>query len=289
MKNILLLLVCLCVLTSAAAQTEAQKAYEQGLQQAQAGKLDEAITLFSKSIELQPDDYFAWYNRGIARNMLGRHAEALADFSQTVKLAPTYKKGYLNRGITQRRLTNYEGAFADYAYAIRLDPGYGEAYYNRGLLYELLSKKDSACADFNRANKAGLRSAQTKVAACNDPASAKPTYTIQRLTQSATTKKYGFTAEQPVMVGTGPNGGPANQRAYLDLLRDPQGKPIKYKRLGGCCEYKSANGFLGLAMLDRYEITYLAANGKEATAVVYLSFYDYEEPKALLGFTSTGQ
>jgi len=288
MKSIILLSICCLLLTPAVAQvSEAQKSYEQGLQQAQAGRLDEAIVLFTKSIELQPNDYYAWYNRGIAKNMLGRHAEALADFSQTVKLAPTYKKGYLNRGIAQKRLTNYAGALADYSYALRLDPNYGEAYYNRGMLYELLSKRDSACVDYNKAKVAGLKIAQAKVDLCNDPASPVPTYPILHLTQIAADKKYGFTAEKPILVGKGPEGGPANQHAYLNLLRDSQGQPVGYKRLGSCCEYKSDNGFLGMAMLDRYEITYLTSKGQAAKAVVYLSFYDYEEPKILAGFRST--
>jgi tetratricopeptide (TPR) repeat protein len=289
MKKIILTAFCWSILTAVFSQ-EAQKYYEQGLEKAQAGQLEEAIKLFDKSIELKADEFVAWYNRGIAKSMLDRYEEALPDFDQTLKLYPDYKKGYLNRGTTRKHLTDYEGALADYSYAIQLDQSYTDAYYNRGLVYEMLSKKDSACYDYNKAMELGMKTAQKKVEKCNDTTkSTIVVHPILRLTKTSENDKYGFTSEKPIMVGTGPDGGPANQRAYLNLLRDQQGKPIKYKRLSSCCDYKSENGFYGMAKLDQYEITYLNEKGNEEKATVYISFYDYEEPQILFGFKTVGQ
>ncbi len=289
MKKVILTAICLTIWTTMFCQ-DAKKYYEQGLEQAQSGNFIEAIKLFSKSIELQPEDYYSWYNRGIAKSMLNLYEDALPDFEQTVKLAPDYKKGYLNRGTTKKRLTDYDGALADYTYAIKLDFNYSDAYYNRGLVYDMLGKKDSACADFNKSNELGMKNAQKKVEKCNDTTqSTIPTNSILRLTKSANNDKYGFTQENPIKVGTGTEGGPANQRAYLNLLRDAQGKPIKYERLSSCCSYKSEYGFMGMAMLDKYEITYLNEKGKEKKAIVYISFYDYDEPQILYGFKTIGQ
>ncbi len=110
-------------------------------------------------------------------------------------------------------------------------------------------------------------------------------HSILSLTKTSKSLKYGFTSEQPVKVGTGSEGGPANQRAYLDLLRDQQGRPIKYERLGSCCDYKSKNAIVGdMAKLDIYKITYLNEKNEEMNTKVYLSFYDYEEPQILFGF-----
>lgn len=263
---------------------DASKLYEQGIEKAQAGKLKEAIALFSRSLELRPQDYYCWYNRGIAKSMMGQYEEALPDFEQTVKLAPDYKKGYLNRGTTRKHLTDYEGAIADFSHAIQLDTNYQDAYFNRGIVYEMLDRKKLACNDFEKAK------AETKMAKCNDtPKSTIETRTILRLTKTADNNEYGYTPEKPILVGTGINGGPANQEAYLDLLRDQQGKPISYKRLGSCCDYKSEHGFFGIAKLDKYKITYLNENGKEKNAVVFLSFYDYEEPFIIKGFKTIRQ
>lgn len=109
-------------------------------------------------------------------------------------------------------------------------------------------------------------------------------YSIVKLTKTADNDKYGFTPEQPVKVGTGPQGGPANNKAYLNLLRDGKGEAIEFKRVGSCCPYESKNGFLGMAMVDHYEISYRNEKGKKKKASVYISFYDYEEPMILFGF-----
>jgi len=289
MKKIILTAIC-CAIWATAFSQDAQLYYEQGLEKAQAGQFEEAIELYDKSIALKADEYSTWYNRGIAKNMLRLYEESLPDFEQVLKLYPDYKKGYLNRGTTRKHLTDYEGALADYSHAIQLDPNYADAYYNRGLVYDMLSKKDAACNDYNKAKELGLKSAQKKVERCNDTTrNSTVVHPILRLTKTADNNKYGFTSEKPIMVGTGPDGGPANQRAYLNLLRDAQGKPLKYKRLGSCCDYKSENGFFGFAKLDQYEITYLNEKGKENTATVYISFYDYEEPQILAGFKTIGQ
>lgn len=289
MKKAIITTICWAILTTAFSQ-DAQKYYEQGLEKAQAGELEEAINLFDKSIEIKEDEYVVWYNRGIAKLILDRYEEALLDFSQTLKLYPEYKKGYLNRGTTRKYLTDYEGALTDYSCAIQLDQNYGDAYYSRGLVYDMLGKRDSSCSDFNRANELGMKNAQKKVDKCKDTTASKiPINSILRLTKTASSDKYGFTEENPVKVGTGTEGGPSNQRAYLNLLRDAQGKTIKYQRLSSCCRHKSEYGLMGMAMLDKYEITYFNENGKEVKAVVYISFYDYEEPQILYGFKTVGQ
>lgn len=114
-------------------------------------------------------------------------------------------------------------------------------------------------------------------------------YEITDLTKKATSEKYGLTGEMPVKVGKGQRGGPYNQRAYLELLRDGQGKPVSYKRSGGgCCPYKSANAMLGdYALVDSYEVTYKDEKGKKQKVIIYISFYDYEEPLVPNGFRSS--
>jgi hypothetical protein len=108
---------------------------------------------------------------------------------------------------------------------------------------------------------------------------------ITALTKTADSDKYALTGEFPVKVGTGKTG-PANQRAYLELLRDAQGNPVTYKRIGGgCCPYKSKNALFGDdALVDRYEVTYRDKEGKEQKTIIYISFYDYEEPMIPVGF-----
>ena len=280
--KLLITSIFLLIALSSFSQT-AEEYYDSGMEKAYAGKLEEAIKLLDKSIELDDEEYVAWYNRGMAKAMLNRDKEAIEDFNKTIELYPEYKKGYLNRATAKKHLTDYDGALSDYNTAIRLDSVYTDGYYNRGLLYELLDKKDSACIDFKRSFDLGFTQAQKKVNMCNDTSSIE-THSIIRLTEQSDDGTYGFTSQNPIMSGTGPDGGPANQKAYMNLLRDLQGNSIKYERLGSCCAYESENAFFGMALLDRYEITYRNEKGKKKKTVIYLSFYDYETPKILVGF-----
>ncbi len=118
------------------------------------------------------------------------------------------------------------------------------------------------------------------------PRPTRPIYKITQVTKMADSEKYGLTGEFPVKVGTGPRGGPANQRAYLALLRDGQGNPVQYRRVGGgCCPYKSESAALGgIALVDTYEVLYKDKDGKKKKAIIYISFYDYEEPMIPFGF-----
>jgi len=94
---------------------------------------------------------------------------------------------------------------------------------------------------------------------------------------------YGYIPEMPIMVG----GCPADQRKYLESLRDAQGKKVSYERKGSCCPYPSTSprAMFGGGMLDIYEISYKDESNKKAKVSVYISFFDYEKRKAINGFT----
>ena len=107
---------------------------------------------------------------------------------------------------------------------------------------------------------------------------------------TATTKQvdssqlYGLIAQLPVKVG---EGKPENQRKYLESLRDAQGEKVTYERKGSCCPYNTSSpwAMFGGGMLDKYEIKYRDENNKKQKAIIYITFYDYEKPKAIKGFT----
>jgi hypothetical protein len=112
---------------------------------------------------------------------------------------------------------------------------------------------------------------------------------LKSLTKMAESDKYGLTPEYPVKVGKTGNSGPLNQRMYLELLRDAQGNKLKYERVGSCCAYKSENGFMGYAMVDRYEVKYKDKDGNAKKTIIYISFYDFEEPLIPVGFQGSVQ
>jgi hypothetical protein len=92
---------------------------------------------------------------------------------------------------------------------------------------------------------------------------------------------YGYSRANPIRVGGGLDNGAASERAFLATLRGPGGEPVKYLRLGSCCPYPVATAPGGRAALDAYELTYA---GRAEPAVVYLSMYELDAPRAPEGF-----
>lgn len=100
---------------------------------------------------------------------------------------------------------------------------------------------------------------------------------------------YGYSPENPIKVGKGKKGGPANERIYLELLRDAHEDPVTAIRIGNCCPFPSKNGLLGVAMCDVYKIKYRNEKGKAMEVIIYLTFYEYDKPEAPTYFTIATQ
>ena len=82
------------------------------------GRLNEALAGFNKLVELVPDREYAYYGRGTVLFELGRYAEAVADYSRSAELDHDQFFGavnYLYRAECYFRLGDYEAALADCA------------------------------------------------------------------------------------------------------------------------------------------------------------------------------
>jgi hypothetical protein len=87
------------------------------------------------------------------------------------------------------------------------------------------------------------------------------------------TDAYGYGRRNPVQVGGGVESGAANQRRWLDGLRGPGGEPVRYRRLGSCCEFQRGRV---RGRLDAYEVTY---PGLAKPVVLFLDLY--AEPRGV--------
>jgi hypothetical protein len=88
---------------------------------------------------------------------------------------------------------------------------------------------------------------------------------------------YGYTPEDPIKVG----GGPQGEREYLQYLRGPEGQRLQFRRRGSCCGFKDPSLPMGGGLLDMYEVTY---EGLEEPVTLYLDMYRREDPRAPAGF-----
>ncbi len=270
---------------TATAQKSAEDYYNDGMKYAQRGNYKEAIGYFDMAIRLKDNDYFSMFNRGIAKSKLNNYAEAIADFKLVLTFKPDYTKAYIAIGNCYKRLTHFDTAVNFYSNALEFEADNSEALYHRAHVYESMNMFDSAAGDFLELVEMGV-DVGDKGKYYSDTAKNRPKpNSITKLTQTSADATYGFTAKNPIKVGTGKKGGFGNVRDYLNLLRDSKKKPIKYSRVQACCPYKP-KGFAGNVNVEEYNITYTDETGAEVTKKLYLTYYEYEEPKVPVGLVA---
>jgi protein O-mannosyl-transferase len=131
---------------------------------AQQGIFDKAEEDYLKAIRLKPDYSDAYYDRGYMYLTLGATDKAVMDLSKAIELTPELDRAFYNRGNAYSRMMQYGKAIEDYTRAIELNPEYARAYNNRGIAYIHISSEEKACNDFNKAAKLGSAEAEGNIA-----------------------------------------------------------------------------------------------------------------------------
>jgi len=199
--------------------------YQQGLDFAKEGKYEAAIVSFSKAIEVQPLDAYAWYNRAMAKNMMGEYESAIDDFTTCIGLSRSYEKVWYNRGLTKLYVGQYDGAIFDLNQALQIQRNYPEANYYRAYLYELRGLYDFACTDYQNAASKGYRVPAEKLQACRDTNyNGLLKNPLLKLFKTSKQKSYGTTEKRPIAIGCY-----ENVERYLRLLRSPEGKFVPFE------------------------------------------------------------
>ena len=114
-------------------------------------RLDEAVADFTRAIELDPADAWAFGPRGEIYRFMERYHEALADLNRAIELEPADAWTIAIRGQIHEDIERYDEALADFTRAIELDPANATAFGHRGQIYWLMERHDEALADLNRA------------------------------------------------------------------------------------------------------------------------------------------
>lgn len=107
------------------------------------------VTLFSHTLKITKDNYFAYYFRGLEYDNLDQCHLAIKDFNKAISLNPYYSFVFYNRGITHSKLGQYQLAIEDFNEAIRLNPNYAEFYNIRGFVYSKLDQYQYTLSDYD--------------------------------------------------------------------------------------------------------------------------------------------
>ncbi len=129
-----------------------------------AGKYEQAIEWYSRSINLDPYNVDAYLGRGYAYEKLGQYDKALSDYTQVVTRKPRDPQARFVRGLLYDVLGETDKAIQDYSAAIDLKPDFADAYYYRGMDWERLRNIDAAKNDYRKAASFGNADAQAKLA-----------------------------------------------------------------------------------------------------------------------------
>ncbi len=115
------------------------------------GDKDGAINKYQRAIELQPDFAGTYVNWGLALSDKGDKDGAIAKYQRAIELKPDYAEAYLGWGSALSAKGDKDGAIAKYQRAIELKPDYADAYNNWGNALSAKGDKDGAIAKYQRA------------------------------------------------------------------------------------------------------------------------------------------
>jgi tetratricopeptide (TPR) repeat protein len=90
-------------------------------------KLKEAISVYKKIPQFDPDNADAYYNIGLLYMDIDSVKQAKSNFNIALSVDPQYIMAYYYRGLTAEKLGDLQAAKADYEQTLRLSPNYTPA------------------------------------------------------------------------------------------------------------------------------------------------------------------
>jgi Flp pilus assembly protein TadD len=132
---------------------EFEKLFYQGLEQADQGKMTEAIAFWDQALALNPNVSAIWHNRGSALGHLGRLEEALDSFDQAIEINPQDYQAWNDRGNALYNLQQWEKALVSWEKVIAIKSDFTQAWYSRGCALEHLNRLEEALQSYDQALK----------------------------------------------------------------------------------------------------------------------------------------
>lgn len=144
-----ILAVMISSLTVSDVCAETSRTFKTAMRRAHAGKLDQAISLWSKDLKQRPKSYSAYVNRGTAYMMTGRVRQAISDWAKAAKYAPVFSYGIYREDFIDEAPGNT--AILNFAKSLELDPEYIPSVLMMGALYIELGREETAVGLYKEA------------------------------------------------------------------------------------------------------------------------------------------
>lgn len=101
---------------------EIEKYFSQALELEEQGKTEEAIKVYTRLIELEPEQYVNYYNRGVLYGYLHELDKAIADYDKALELNPNHTSARGNRSIAYSDKGELDKAIVDSEKCVEMDP-----------------------------------------------------------------------------------------------------------------------------------------------------------------------
>jgi tetratricopeptide (TPR) repeat protein len=118
----------------------------------QQGRLEKALQVFDKAVQLRPDDGEGWINLGKILQELNRPADALLSFQHVLELNPRHWEAANSAGIVLHGLGRVEEALSCFNLCDQIQPNHVPTLYTRGRMLMDLGRFEEALADTRRAH-----------------------------------------------------------------------------------------------------------------------------------------
>jgi protein O-GlcNAc transferase len=115
-----------------------------GLQFQEAGKTDDAATIFRQILELDPLNYVALYSLGVIESKAGKSDIGMTYLNKAVDVAPGHAQAHYAIATTLQGKGLFEEALAAFDKAIEVDPTYLETYNNKTTLLHAMGRQKDA-------------------------------------------------------------------------------------------------------------------------------------------------
>jgi protein O-GlcNAc transferase len=127
-----------------------EQAFNLALQHHQAGRLQDAQTIYRQILNVQPNHSDALNLLGVIASQMGQHKVGTELISRAISINPAEVIYYINLGIALQKLGSGEAAISACREAIKLQPDYAEAYNNLGVSLKDQGQLDAAIAAYRK-------------------------------------------------------------------------------------------------------------------------------------------
>lgn len=139
-----------CLLSATVFASQEKQLFETGVDHLKQHRYEAAIEVFTRLVELDPDNPDVYKNRGVAHMKLSQYDAAIQDFEKTRQMMPDLKGLHSNLGVAWYYKGEYETAISHYDTEIRLSPDSHYAYFNRAICWAELKKYDKSLDDIDQ-------------------------------------------------------------------------------------------------------------------------------------------